>query len=184
MINLIPKEDLEKIKTEYFRRVVLVCGIVLTLGISFASLLILPVYFSLNPISRELEAREEIAKKTLSEQKTEESLKKIRQIEERARQIILSERKRPSPFLVTSEIAKSKNEGIAISNISYKNNNSSEEEISFEVIITGVAKKRENLVDFASKLKNNPRFKQVETPIISFLKSEKADFQITLKTNL
>ena len=183
MINLIPKEDKIEIKKEYTKRIILVVGTMLFVAISFLALLILPMYFSLNPVENRLKNREEVARNSLATTKGDETLKNVRELEERAHLIVESEGERPSPFLVINEVAKAKREEISVNTIIYNKDSLDNGKVSSTVVISGVARRREDLVAFVSSLKANTRFKEIDVPILSFLKSEKADFQITLKTS-
>ncbi|MBI2610229.1 hypothetical protein HYW53_03630 [Candidatus Giovannonibacteria bacterium] len=178
MINLLPQEDIKKLKRERFARFLMALEFLIAIAIFISTVLILPVYFSLliekTGLERGLEFAEtspELKEVGLIEKTLKEFNSKLSNFEEREREI------RPVASNL-KKILEKQNSGIAIESLNYERKAANSKEIIF---VEGVAQRRDDFLVFLKNLESVDAFKKVESPVSNLLKDSNAPFSLTLE---
>lgn len=177
MINLIPKEEKNKMVRFFYYKILVLVLTMLGLICFLFFVSILPTYFlssiKNSIISTKLE-NQKVEPVLLPNQQT---LDTISDIDNKLNIIELAEK---NQFTVSNNIINAvilkKAPNIKITDISYKNDVSGNKKISIE----GVAPSREALLLFRRTLEDDIAFKQIDLPISNFIKGSNIRFYLSI----
>lgn len=178
MFELLPDKQKRALKRDYFFRLIIVI-LVSVSALSVVSIVfLLPSYF-LSVVREKAVSQEfDLAVKSKSALKEQELQAGIKKSKEMLKLLKSGESKILIRDLILKIIEK-KNTGIAIGGFSVnlsKNN-------KYEILMTGTARKRDNLKMFAENLRAGKEFSGVDLPISNFAKIADIDFSIMLKSS-
>jgi hypothetical protein len=188
MMNLLPEEQQKKLSHERIRRLFLVVGLSLSLILSFGVVLTLPTYFLLlsqrGALAFQLDAIGE-----------DPALKEIDEIEKNINdfnnKLVSFERNeksvRSASFLI-KEVIKIRPATISFKNITYKRDLQPNSEIGSrtdleQIVIQGEALRRDDLLNFVTKLEEVELFENINLPVSSLLKDSGVEFSLTINLN-
>jgi len=171
MINLLPWSKQKQIQREYLYRV-LVLGVILTV----VALVLLVVVFGTFDFILSSEEKQLMSRRGMEEISLEvkDNIAVVGDLEKKL--AILSRDRKPGPAF--SEIIllalQDKGVGVAIKEVTVTN----QEDTKLEV--RGVAKTRENFVNYLNVLENTEMFASVDSPISNLSKSTNINFSISI----
>ncbi len=178
MLSFLPQNNRKKVIAEYLSRVFVIFLVFLFSSAVILIFLFIPsAIFSKyknQTVNNQLESIK-VADRSKNQDPTE-LIKKINAMvgmlsNEKTASILMSD--------MIQKIISLKNKNIQISSISISKDNSASEKI----IISGVAKTRDDLTMFDNDLKNDDSFYSVDLPISDLIKNTDAQFTITLVYN-
>lgn len=177
MINLIPIEEKEEIKKDFYNRFLSSLFVVFCFAVFISLVMMLPSYvISLekkNSTNQKLGA----LKNEIMPEIDQKALVSIKDLDMR---LALLENARKKEFIfskkVIDEIISKKVPGIKINKFFYENDSLEGKKIS----ITGIAQNREKLLLFRQALEEDILFKNVDLPISNFVKGSDINFSINL----
>jgi len=176
MINLIPKQEEERIIRDFYLRVLAAFFLILGFAVSIASVTLLPSFiFSMERKDFVLDKLEQTVGQPVSrlDKEAQETIKNLEGM------LSSIEASKKTNYIVTEKIIDKvlakKIPGIKITKISY--NNSADGK---EVGISGIASDRENLLTFRRAFENDADFKKVDLPISNFVKGSNIIFYLNI----
>lgn len=176
MINLIPKQEEERIIRDFYLRVLAVFFLILGFAVSIASVAVLPSYiFSIERKDFVLDKLEQTVGQPVSglNKEAAETIKNLDGM------LGLIEGAKKNNYIVTEKIIDKvlakKIPGIKINKISYDNSADGK-----EVGISGIASNRENLLAFRRAFENDADFKKVDLPVSNFVKGSDIIFYLNI----
>lgn len=178
MINLLPQEEKDALRREYFRRVVAAAGLVAVAAVLAGVILLLPSYFFLNLKNKALFAYIESSEKAAESARINALESQLINIS--AKINILKNGQEPQPALsvVMSDIIAKKPDSVKIDSFFYKE----EDDKSLpRVSLQGSASRRDDLLSFVKALENEPDFKSVISPTTNLLKEQDLRFSLVIE---
>ena len=177
MINLIPKEEKKRMTVDFYRRLLVLIMVMISLSVLVACISILPAYiFSIMQFSS-INKKIEIQKNMPLPVPGEQSLATVKDINSK---LELVEKAEKNKFLITEKVVDAilseKTPNIKITQIQYQNDPIQGRKIN----ILGIATSRESLLLFEQSLKDDPLFKKVDLPISNFVKVSNIQFDLSL----
>lgn len=177
MINLVPKEEKQKMVKSFYYRFTTICLLAFSLSILIGVMAMAPSYFLVY-------LKKDLADKKLEIQKNEPMPVLDQQtalvIEDLNHKLDLIQNAEKSKFLVSEKVVDAilakKITDIKIIEIDYKNDISGGRSIN----IQGFAPSRETLLSFRLGLEKDENFKQVDLPISNFVKGSDIKFSLSL----
>jgi hypothetical protein len=173
MINLIPKEEKKRMKTDFYYRLFGLFFSVFAFSLVLASLFLLPAYFISSAKIPIMEIKLNAEKNGESSAFYEKSIALVKEINTKL-DLIEKEKLIPSTR-VFQGILQEKRADIKITQILYENEASGK-----RISVTGIAPSREILLLFRLALENSPSFKNVDLPISNFVKGSDIQFNLNL----
>ena len=181
MINLLPPQEIKRVKLLYQKRVFIVLVHVFTVVVLIAGACLVPSY-----IYSQKEKKELLVKKALLEKNETGELKK-NLISTISDMNIRLDGFRDTTFnspIVSSfiePIIKARTPAVHLSDLGYALNSDG---ITARVGIFGVSNSRESILTFASNLRKAPGVVNVDVPITNFIKDSNIPFSITITVAL
>ena len=171
MINLLPPEGKKKVHINYWLRVTTVYMTLLAVALLISTALLLPTYFY---ISYQIQAYSE----TLSNDE-EKSIKQIEADITKANQVsglLLKTPQITKDSELLDEIQLLSEQQVFISNITIRK----KDRTFSEIVVNGVAKDRNSLVEFKNKAESHRFFKDVNLPLSNLAKDSDISFSLSL----
>ncbi len=178
MFNLLPFSEKKEIRKLYMlRRLNFILVLLFATGI-VANFLLLPSLL-LSQIKYS-EVRNEIAfrQESLEDKNTGSLRLAINKAKEEIKILEAVTEDTPTVYDLFSKVVARKNENIKITGILYGAN-----EKEHEVIVNGVSRNREALLEFAENVKREPIFSNVSLPVSNFAKNKDIDFSFSVRGN-
>ena len=181
MINLLSAEEKKKIRSDYRFRVLSACLPLFAGVLLFAFLTLLPSFFfaqisNVNML-KESQSAEVVNKKT---QETE--MKNIVLATNKKISLLNKSLFKNTPAVVFDEILKRLPEGVTVVDYEYQKNSVTQKikTITANIVISGVAQKREIILAFVDSLRQNKNFTSVDLPVASLVNESNFSYSINI----
>lgn len=175
MFNLLPDNLKEKIRSEYYLRLIVVV-FVFVIGIQVSFLIFLfPSWLISMEKEKEIISQSEISGKSLQDSQIDLVNSAINTINAKLR-VINTTLEYPRVVSLIDSILSQKTGSIHIDGITYI----SQGVTTGKMVIAGTSTTRESLVVFAKKLEESRLFSSVDLPISNFAKDKDIDFSISM----
>ena len=175
MLNLLPQDYKRKVKYEYIMRFVAVSAALGSLVLVTLAVAVFPTYISLRVEQAIAKNDLQTAKESSTAKDKNILLKTLKDLEGKMRAVSIVSGENATDFI--DKAVQLKNTGIKINSISYIKKDEKK-----DVVIEGVARTRNDLIDFSKKAKNSLWTVSSDIPISSFSKDHDIAFSITLTT--
>jgi hypothetical protein len=183
MPNLLPNKNKKNILNEFILRFVVVSLTLFFVVVCIAIVLLIPSYI-LSQV-REISVQNEVKIFEKAYEFRKENSSAYILDGEILKMRILQEREESSISDLIFLITKNKPTDIKILGIFYeilsKERNSVEKDNDIQITVRGEAKKRNSLIDFVNKLKQESQFVDVNFPVSNLIKEEGINFSIQIK---
>ena len=183
-MNLLPEENKIAYKKFYLKRLFAVFGsLIFFVAISGIIVLtpgLLLIISYKNEINAEIEAR---SKKSV---KLSDSLvAEIKKLNDKAKLVEETLKKRMTPGLIFKNIIAEKNNGIKITFLSYEKGAidagvKADEKNEYKIMLSGIATKRDDLILFERQLKKEFGESNIISPVSNLISGKNLDFSISL----
>lgn len=181
MANLITEKQKKVVLEEYLLRLWSVILSLICLAGLFLLAYMIPYYFSL--LKKDIIISEQLKSVISTENKENvgESVNRVAgRLNDQMRAVEIYSDNTAMPSVLLSKVLENKSSNVSINRLSFKALNVSEAQI----LVSGVAKNRQALVNFVSDLKSNGGFASVESPVSDFAKDSNISFTVTIKTSI
>lgn len=184
-MNLLPEEKKIAYKKFYLKRLFVFFSILIFLAAISGIIMLTPGLLLLvsykNEINAEIEARSKKSVK-LSDQLIVEEIKELNDKAKLVEEIL---KKRMTPTMVFKNIIAEKNNGIKITFLSYENgvvgvDAKADEKNDGKIMLSGIAKKRDDLILFEKQLKKEFGEGNVFSPVSNLVSGKNLDFSVSL----
>ncbi len=175
MINILPTEEKDALRREYWMRFASVAILVFTLTALFASILLLPSYFFSASKESLSESRLEAFNKTHGGVASADLEGTIRALNTKLQSLLAATPKKMPVRDAIDPLLTLRADGIGFNQILY-----SESTGTPVIELYGVARDRTTLRDFKQALDDSSKFTSVDLPLSDFIKKSNIDFTISL----
>ncbi len=177
MVNLLPEEYKDKLRSEYRLRFISVASLFLFFSTIIASVTLLPEAASVGTDYFLNYRNEEKPLQTEEDQRGAEILANLDGI--RATLMVVGPQREETPILFSEAIrliTLQKTEKITLNGFSFNADSKSDKKI----VLSGVARDRESFATFLKRLSENGTFSNVDLPISNLNKKENIEFSLVL----
>lgn len=176
MINLLPKQEKDRLKSSFYLHFVTVFFFSIGICVFIACVLLIPSYLFAITQKKEVNQKLLFQKNSPAPQNEEGNSLVIRELNNK---LTLIEKSSKEKFLVSANIINQiileKMQDIKILNITYNSDS-----FGKKITINGNAPSRERLLLFRIALENNVAFSKVDLPISNFVKGSNIQFSLNL----
>lgn len=179
MLNLLPPGAQKRLRHEYHFRLMVTVGVLLLAVVLVSLVLIFPSYVAVGAKHASLERKKNIADSSptrTARQDVFTSLKETQALVTRAASL----EKSVPPTAVLNPLLMNRTQGITFSAVGYHKVSDTEASISVE----GIARTRNDLVAFVSKLRSLPDISNVGLPVSNLADSTNIPFTVNLKADI
>jgi Tfp pilus assembly protein PilN len=178
-VNLLPEKEKNDLKKGLKTRLIVAVLFLFSATIIFGALSFLPAYFLASGNIAETES----INKSLNVSKNNENLSEFLILPEKIKQRLTffkSSLINTSVLKILDEIIKVKPSGISVSSISFSRERDFKEKRGTLVLVSGLAKDRESLIDFSANLKKSIMFSFVEIPVSNLTRDKNLPFSLNI----
>lgn len=173
--NLLPYQEKKFIEREKIRRVVRYFALLLSLIFLLGAILLLPAFLPVFFEKRELERSLLIEKNASAELGVDDSLKRVRHLKSVLSSIRLQAAKPLTASAFLRELRQTPESGIVISSLVIKK--------SGEIVLSGNARTRRDLLDLEKRLRESGLFQEISSPLSNIIRETDVSFTIQGKIN-
>lgn len=172
-LNLLPPEDLQRLGHEKLARfLVLILGLH-TAALFAGGILMLPTYFFLTFQEKDTLIQIDLAQKSIQAERVKETEDAIKAINAKLQSLDAANSQRSLLSSHIAAVGRHVNPGISLDRLTFARENR-------KIEITGKAPTREEFLVFLDRLRNDPYFASVESPVNNLLKDTNVAFILTL----
>ena len=182
MLDFVLKNDRKKIKRNYLCRISIVIMMFLSIAFIFGIVILIPSYFTLSSQEQNLNKQIEDLKETEIFAKYDQLVNTRERVMHHYEILNINNSHhslRYSNYI--SIISERINPGISVNNIKIEVLDSKK---SPNILVSGQAERREQLVSFVNSLRGSNMFREVDLPISDLAKESDLNFNLTIKTRL
>lgn len=176
MIDLSPQKNKEKIKKDFKLRLTIVFLIAFNIILVVYIVLILPTYFNLGLHKVDVKNRLDIEKKEFELRKGEDI--KEQYTISKAKIRALNSIEKVDVHSIVSYLNDLSGDNTRILSFIYENKKDDK-----SIVISGLSKNRDTMVEFINKIKSSDKFNQVDFPISGLAKDSGLNFSLNIKLN-
>ena len=168
--NLLPAQEKKNFVYEQWRRLILVLGGALAVGLAIGIVFVTPSYLPLFFQQRELERRLEIEQSAYQALRPRETEEQAKTIDLRVRKLKNAGAKPPAASRIFKTLLSGTASGITISSFSVEKNRN--------LALAGQASTRQDLLNFEQTLRASGRFEEIASPLSDIIQERAINFSM------